>query len=188
MTDTSTAIVCNLSDPELRNRKDLFRAKLKPFLIQETYAKGSSCLVFSKPGISRDLLERFSSLERECCPFFTFEISETKSHFQLTIVGPEGSEDMVRGVFSKTTGTGCGCGVSQTASSSNSRKYFAGFITLCVIGCTIPPMLAAAGLIGVATGAYMGKVVEAVVVSAILLGVGILLVQYLRKKQQRKPS
>lgn len=186
MTDTSAAIVCNLSGPELRNRKDVFRAELKPFLTQATYAKGSSCLVFSKPGITRDMLERFSLLERECCPFFTIEISEALSHFQVTITGPEGSEDMVRDVFSKTSGSGCGD--QKTPTGYNSRTYFGGFIALCAIGCAIPPTLSAAGLIGVATGAYMGKVVEAIVVSAILMWVGLLLVQYVKKRQQRKPS
>lgn len=188
MTDTSTAIVCNLSSSELRDRKGVFRAELKPFLTQETYAKGSSSLVFSKPGTNWDMLERFSALERECCPVFTFEITETQSHFRVAVTGPKGSEDMVRDVFSQITENGCGCERQKTPTGSNSKKYFAGFITLCAIGCAIPPTLAAVGFIGVATGAYMGKVVEAAVLTAILLGIGLLLVQYIRKRKQRRPS
>lgn len=184
MTDASTAIACNLTKPDLRNRKELLRSKLSPFLTQALYTAGTSQLVFSKPNVTKEMLEDMIVLERECCPFFSFEISETSSHLQLNVTGPEGSEDMVRDFFSMNNDKACGCTGSNKASPSK-RKYAFGFITLCAIGCAVPPTLATLGLIGVATGAYIGMWVEGAVVLAILFGGGYLFAKYMKKRQRK---
>jgi hypothetical protein len=187
MTDTSTAIACNLTEPDLRNRKEMLRSKLSPFLTQALYTAGTSRLVFSKPNVTKKMLEDMIFLERECCPFFSFELSEASSHFQLNVTGPEGSEDMVRDFFSMNSDKACGCTGSNKTPSSK-KKYAFGFITLCAIGCAVPPTLATLGLIGVATGAYIGMWFEGAVVLAIMLGGGSLFVQYVKKKQRKVSS
>ena len=187
MTDTPTAIVCNLREPDLRNRKKMLRCKLSPFLTQAFYTAGSSQLLFSKPNVTRKMLEELISLERECCPFFSFEVKETSSHFQLNVTGPEGSEDIVRDFFSLNNDTACGCtGSDKTASAK--KKYAFGFIALCAIGCAAPPTLATLGLIGAATGAYIGMWVEGVMVLAVTFGGGYLFVRHVKKRQRRECS
>jgi hypothetical protein len=183
MTNTSDVIACNLSEPDLRKRKDMLRSMLSPFLTQATFAAGTSRLAFSKPDVTRKMLEDMILLERECCPFFSFDLSETNSDFQLNVTGPEGSDDMVRNLFSTNNNATCSCATSDKSFTSK-KNYVFGFITLCAVGCAALPTLAALGLIGVATGAYVGMWAEVVAVFAVVLGVGYLLAPYVRKKRR----
>jgi len=183
MTNASNVIACSLTEPDLRERKEMLRSALSPFLTQATFAAGTSRLAFSKPDVTRKMLEDMILLERECCPFFSFDLSESSSNFQLNVTGPEGSEDMVRDFFSMNNDTTCGCAGSDNSSSSK-KKYVFGFITLCAVGCATPPILVALGLIGVVTGAYIGIWAEVAVVFAIVLGGGFLLAQYVKKKRR----
>lgn len=184
MTDTSIALVCNLTEPELRNRKEILRGKLSPFLTQASYAQGTSQLVFSKVNVSKKLLEELISLERECCPFFGFDLSENSSHFHLSVTGPVGSETMVRDFFSMDIDKPCGCTVSNQP-FAHKKKHAFGFITLCAVGCAVPPTLTSPGFIGAATGAYFGMWVEGAVILAIMVGGGYLFVKYMKKRQRR---
>ncbi|MEY8120805.1 hypothetical protein AB9F26_21685 [Falsihalocynthiibacter sp. BN13B15] len=188
MTDTSTVIACNLTEPVLRNRKEILCSKLSPFLTEANYAAGISRLIFSKPNVTRKMLEDLILLEGECCPFFSFDFSETSSHFQLNVTGPEGSEDMVRDFLSVNTDKACGCAGADKPSSSRAKKHVFGFITLCAVGCAVPPTLAALGFIGAVTGAYIGMWVEVVAVFAILSGGGFIFAQYVKKKQREVSS
>lgn len=187
MTDASNVIACSLTEPDLRKRKEMLRNALSPFLTQATFAAGTSRLAFSKPDVTRKMLEDMILLERECCPFFSFDLSEGSSDFQLSVTGPEGSEDMVRDFFSTNNDTTCGCAGSDKPSTSK-KNYVFGFITLCAVGCATPPTLAALGLIGVATGAYVGMWAEVVAVFTVVLGGGYLLAQYVRKKRREVSS
>lgn len=188
MNDTSTAIACNLTKPNLRSRKDVFQRSLTPYLTRATYTSGTSQLVFSKPDVTRKMLEHLMVLERDCCPFFNFDLSETSSHFQLIVTGPEGSEDMVRNFFSVTSGPECACSDSNQPAGFNTKKYAAGFIAMCAVACTVPPALAALGLISVGLGAYISKGIEAVVITAILSVLGFLLVRYVKMRRRRVSS
>lgn len=183
MTDTSTAIVCSLTEPDLRNRKVVLRSELKPYLTQATYVAGTSRLVFTKPEVTRQILEHLIVLESDCCPFFSFDLSETDTHFHLSVAGPKGIEDMVRNFFSTSGRVGCGCTGTNQSSGTRTTRNVAGFITLCAIACAIPPTLAALGLIGVATGAFIGKGIEVAVIALALMGLGYVLLQYVKKKR-----
>ncbi len=184
MTDTPPPIACSLSEHDLSDRKELLRSALAPFIAQAACSPGLSSLEFSKPDVTRKMLQDMISQERECCPSLSFDLSETDTHFQVNVTGPKGSEDMVRDLFAMRTDAACGCAGSDKPPSSQ-KKYVFGFITLCAIGCAVPPTLAALGLIGAATGAYLGKWVEAAVVLALVLGCGFLFAQYLRKRQTK---
>lgn len=183
MTDNSTAIVCNLTEPDARSRKAILRSNLKPYLIQSSYASGSSQLSFSKPAVTRKKLEQLIALERDCCPFFKFELSETNTHFQLHVTGPDGSEGMVRDFFSTHAEGECRCIESGQSSESGTTKKVVGFISLCAIACAVPPTLAALGLVSVATGAFIGRGIEVAVGALALIGLAYLLVQYAKTKR-----
>lgn len=185
MTDKPSEIVCNLTEPKLRDRKDDFRTKLTPYLTKATYAKGTSRLVFSKPEVTRDMLKQLMVLESKCCPFFSFDLTETDNHFQLSVTGPEGSEDMVQDFFCPSGETGCGCSAQTTTTSSKRPKYIAGVVSLCMIACAIPPVLAAFGLVSVATGAWFGRGIEVVITSLALFGFAYFLLQYARTRRRK---
>ncbi|MEM9845808.1 MAG: hypothetical protein AAF965_13490 [Pseudomonadota bacterium] len=109
MTDASPEIVCLLSAAELRERKALYRRKLTPFMTQVATAGGQTTLEFSKPEVTATMLEEFIELENACCPFLTFEMTETDRSMRLLVSGPEGSEDLVRDVFVLDTNKGACC-------------------------------------------------------------------------------
>lgn len=185
MTDMSSQIVCNLTAPELKERKGIFRRKLTPHLVKSTYAAGSALLIFSRPEVSREMLETLIELEGECCPFFSFNLEETSDHFQLQITGPDGSENMVCDFFETSNEASCGCGAKDKSTGSAVPKFFASLVSLCVVACAVPPALAAAGLANVATGAWLGNVVEGTVIGTALFGFGFLLLQYVKTKRRK---
>lgn len=191
MTSSTRAIACNLSSHDERAQRSAFRRSLTPFLIASTYAAGTSQLTFSKPDVTRQMLENLIASEQSCCTFLEFDLSETATAFQLGVRGPKGSEDIVRNFFSTTETSSpptCGCSNTPEPTKAKKAKYFVGFLTLCAIGCVVPPVLAGLGLISVATGAYLGKGIEVVLVGSALLGLGFLLIQFVQKKRQGAPS
>jgi len=183
MIGRSSEIVCTLAEPELQARKAELRQNLKPFLKRSEYADGASVLFFSKPGVTRQQIERMMELERDCCPFFEFELAETGHAFQLSVRGPVGSEGLVRDFFGEPDGAGCGCVRAKGPSARKTGAYIAGFASLCVIACAAPPLLAALGLVGVATGAAWFGWVEAVLIAVALIGLGMFAVQYVKKRR-----
>lgn len=109
MDDTAPVIFCTLSQTELRERKADVRKSLSPHIVASSCAHGLSKLAFSRPAVVRAKLEHLIELEQACCPFFTFEISETDTAFTLIVSGPEGSEEFVRDLFSPESSISCGC-------------------------------------------------------------------------------
>lgn len=82
-----------------------------------------------------------------------------------------------------TSDQGCDCAPVARQSKSKTPKYFASFVTLCAIGCAVPPILAALGLIGIATGAYLSSGIEVLLIILALLGLGALLMKFVKKKR-----
>ncbi|MGI9294531.1 MAG: hypothetical protein ACR2PS_11170, partial [Pseudomonadales bacterium] len=58
-------------------------------------------LRFTNSAVTKASLEEFVDLERQCCGFLSFDISETREHLTLRINGPDGSEDVLQ-MFVKT--------------------------------------------------------------------------------------
>ena len=124
------------------------------------------------------------ALEKECCAFLSFELSESATHYGLCVSGPEGSQELVRNFLTTPERSGCGCAGTTQDKKAKTKKFAAGFVTLCAIGCAIPPILAATGMIGVATGVYVSNGVEAALIALGLLGVTLYLVSYFRNKRK----
>ena len=66
---------CKLTGPELRKRKETVLASLKTQMIEKKELKDGYAFKF--PGTDRmlDELNEFIKAERECCDFFTFNLS-----------------------------------------------------------------------------------------------------------------
>jgi hypothetical protein len=94
-------VACTLSAAELRERGADVVAPLfaRAQRLQET--PDGYCFAFpAEAGGVRDLLE-FILSERDCCPFFTFELAFPSPHESvwLTLRGGEGVKEFVAGSF-----------------------------------------------------------------------------------------
>ncbi|MEM6826076.1 MAG: hypothetical protein AAF566_13290 [Pseudomonadota bacterium] len=113
MDKTTSGIVCALTQSEFRKRTAEVRESLTVHLIASTYAQGSARLAFRRPAVSRGKLEHLIEREQTCCPFLRFDIRETDTDIMLIVSGPEGSEGLVRDLFSLAP-TACGAWPSQS--------------------------------------------------------------------------
>jgi hypothetical protein len=102
-TDTASdlPLACTLSAAELRERGDEVVAPLFAHVQRMEETPDGYCFAFPAEveGV-RDLLE-FILSERDCCPFFTFELGFPSPHESvwLTLRGGEGVKEFVAGSF-----------------------------------------------------------------------------------------
>ena len=89
-------IACSLTDEEMRNRRALVRKQLIPHILKTEETQHGLVLRFSESDEVRSEVERFVSLERQCCGFLTFSITQPISGLELTIEGPEEAGAVIR--------------------------------------------------------------------------------------------
>ncbi|MBL0342903.1 MAG: hypothetical protein IPP71_19730 [Bacteroidetes bacterium] len=93
----SGEIACKLTSPELQARKATVLSSLKAQVIEKKELKNGYAFKF--PGNDKivDELTEFVKTERECCDFFTFNISISgdKSEAWLELTGAEGTKDFI---------------------------------------------------------------------------------------------
>lgn len=109
MTKATPEIVCKLTDLEFRERKELIRRELTPFMTKLARADKTLRLEFSEPEVTVQMLEELIELERECCPFLDFRIIETDCCLELIVAGPVGSEGLVNDLFAVDSNGGACC-------------------------------------------------------------------------------
>ena len=90
MTDQANTpeIACSLNDEEMRARRTLARKTVVPHIIESRTIEGGLELQFSESAEVRTAVELFVSLERECCGFLTFSLTQPADGLTLTIEGP----------------------------------------------------------------------------------------------------
>lgn len=76
----------------------------------------------------------------------------------------------------------CGCAGAKKPRKAKAAKYVTGFVALCAICCAVPAAFVGLGLISLATGAYLGNGLGAALITSAVLGLGYLLIQYVRKR------
>lgn len=84
----SPDIACSLNDEEFRRRRALARETLLPHLIGTERLTGGLALTFPDTAALRSRVETFVGLERQCCGFLTFTVSQSAERLVLTIEGP----------------------------------------------------------------------------------------------------
>lgn len=96
----ANSIACSLSDPERARRlasleREIFSRTITARELEDGYA-------FVFPG-DREWLARLATFiaeERECCPFFRFELAvEADGPIQLRLSGPEGTKGLIETQF-----------------------------------------------------------------------------------------
>ncbi|WP_298856942.1 hypothetical protein [uncultured Sulfitobacter sp.] len=77
----------------------------------------------------------------------------------------------------------CGCAGARKSQTVKTVKFGAGFFVLCALCCAVPPVLIALGFIGITTGAYLSAGSTVALIVSALLGLGYLLVNYVKSKR-----
>jgi hypothetical protein len=91
-------LVCTLTSAEMKERKATVIANLQKELIEKKELKDGYAFKFKGTDAMVDELTSFIKTERECCSFFTFNLSVAgdKSAAWLELSGPEGAKDFIK--------------------------------------------------------------------------------------------
>ena len=95
--NASTALVCKLPSAEMHQRKLTVLASLKKQVLEKKELSNGYAFRFDGSDKVVDELTEFIKTERECCSFFTFNlsISGDKSQAWLELTGVEGAKDFI---------------------------------------------------------------------------------------------
>lgn len=90
-------LACKLTTAELRERKATVIASLKKQLLQKKELEDGYAFKFAGTDKLLDELTEFIKTERECCDFFTFNISVSgdKTEAWLSLTGKKGSKEFI---------------------------------------------------------------------------------------------
>lgn len=93
----TTKLMCKLSSPEMRKRKETVLASLKKQVQEKKELPDGYAFRFSGTDATVDELTEFIKTERECCGFFTFSLSIAgdKNEAWLQLTGPDGAKDFI---------------------------------------------------------------------------------------------
>ncbi|WP_395048055.1 hypothetical protein [Flavobacterium sp.] len=93
----SNQLSCKLTSPEMQKRKETVLASLKKQILEKKKLKDGFAFKFNGSDKMIDELTQFIKTERECCDFFTFNlsISGDKSEIWLELKGKEGVGDLI---------------------------------------------------------------------------------------------
>jgi hypothetical protein len=94
----STELSCKLTTPELQARKKTVLESLRKQMLEKKELKDGYAFKFPGSDKMVDELIEFIKTERECCDFFTFNlsISGDKTIAWLELTGVEGAKDFIK--------------------------------------------------------------------------------------------
>jgi hypothetical protein len=97
MTQTEIPIACSLTTPELRVREQAVQREIVAGVREARELADGYALRFPGDAAWLGTLAEFIRFERECCPFFTFELrcEPQQGPFWLHLRGPEGVKEFV---------------------------------------------------------------------------------------------
>jgi hypothetical protein len=89
---------CKLTTPELQARKATVLESLRKQIVEKKELKDGYAFKFAGTDKMVDELIEFIKTERECCDFFTFNlsISGDKSEAWLELTGVDGAKDFIK--------------------------------------------------------------------------------------------
>jgi hypothetical protein len=89
---------CKLTSPELQPRKATVLESLRKQVKEKKELKAGYAFKFPGTDKMLDELTEFIKTERECCDFFTFNLSVSgdKSEIWLELTGMEGAKDFIK--------------------------------------------------------------------------------------------
>ena len=95
---TSTPLSCKLTSEEHQERKATVLASLRKQVLERKELDNGFAYRFAGSDGTVAELSRFIETERECCPFFVFDldVAEDKSTAWLSLTGPEGVKEVIK--------------------------------------------------------------------------------------------
>jgi len=96
--DCKTPLVCKLTSEEMQERKAMVLTLLQKNVLEKKELNNGYAFKFQGSDAMIDTLTSFIKTERQCCDFFTFNLSITneKSFVWLQLSGPEGTKDFIK--------------------------------------------------------------------------------------------
>lgn len=97
MNNPEKEICCKLTSPELQRHKNTVLAELRTAIIEKQEVQDGFAYTFPGTDVILNQLVTFIQSERECCPFFKFEliIQDVQSNVRLKITGPDGAKEFL---------------------------------------------------------------------------------------------
>ena len=97
-TDNRVEISCLLTNPELQHRKATILVNLKQKITEIEELSDGYTFAFKGDNTTIDELIEFIKSERQCCPFFTFNLSVKNENngVWLSIAGPKGTKEFIQ--------------------------------------------------------------------------------------------
>lgn len=93
---SSTSLTCSLSTPELQLRKSTILKSLRSQVKEKKELENGYSYKFPGHDAMIDELTAFIKAERQCCSFFTFNVSvKGDSLVWLDITGPDGAKEFI---------------------------------------------------------------------------------------------
>ena len=91
-------LACKLTSKEMQERKQTVIDKLKSEMIEKKELETGYAYKFNDNDSTIDELVSFIKTERECCDFFTFNLSvgNEKNFVWLELTGPKGVKDFLK--------------------------------------------------------------------------------------------
>jgi hypothetical protein len=93
---TELKVVCKLTTPELQKRKATVIAELKSLVLSRQELVNGYSYKFEATDKILDKLILFIKTERQCCDFFTFQLTVEEDNALFTITGPEGAKEFLK--------------------------------------------------------------------------------------------
>ena len=95
-TSTEDKVVCKLTTAELRERKATVVAELKTLILSRQELATGYSYTFDATDDILDKLNLFIKTERQCCSFFTFQLTVGESSVILSITGSEEAKEFLK--------------------------------------------------------------------------------------------
>jgi len=99
MVQNNSQLACTLTNSEKRERLSLIRKKLSTHLLDKLELDAGYAFHFSSSLELRADIELLVELEKQCCAFLDFDLSERDDRFVLSVTGPVSAKTMLAEVF-----------------------------------------------------------------------------------------
>src|SRR5262249_36538807 len=91
--------ICTLTEQELRERKATILALVRDRVIRRSELPAGYRYKFANDPDTNEAIHRMVEMERQCCRFLTFELTETDKTIQLDVTGNPESIAIIGDLF-----------------------------------------------------------------------------------------
>ena len=89
-------VTCKLTTAELQQRKATIIANLKSLVLKKNELADGYAYLFEAKDEVLDKINEFIKTERQCCDFFTFQVTIEDNNAWLNITGPNGAKEFLK--------------------------------------------------------------------------------------------